>query len=358
MSRSPSLPIALLAGVSALSLLACGPSTTAGNGDVDGGGGTGSSDGGGNPQSDAGNIADASSCGAQTEEIPLRIINDPPDLLIVLDKSGSMSLGPGLNPFGTSKWSLMEDAIETITTTYNTNIRFGLTAFPTSNVCGVVSGAQVPIDINNAAAINSWMDSESPDGNTPAHLSLQNASDIYNGIPQNPAGQYVLFATDGAPNCGGNPVDPDADTSAETVAAVNALRLQGVNTFVLGFGAIFGLEGLLEDASDAGGVPRPGSPNYYHADDAASLEQALLAIAGGIIPSSCSFELTSLPPDPEAVTVTVAGNAVPRDFGHNNGWDYHPDASTITLFGTACASVQEGDTNVSFVFGCPGPVIE
>ncbi len=353
MSRSQYLISALFP----LLLLACGPSSTAGSGESDGGGNNETDARSG--QIDAGIPGDASSCGAQTEEIPLRIINDPPDLLIVLDKSGSMMLGPGTNPFGTSKWSLMEDAIETITTTYDTNIRFGLTAFPTTDICGIVPGAQVSIAINNASAINSWMSSEGPDGNTPAHLALQNASDIYAGIPQNSAGQYVLFATDGAPNCGGSPVVPDTDSATETLAAVTALRNQGVNTFVLGFGSLFGLDsGLLEDAADAGGEPRPGNPNFYHANDAASLQQALLAIAGGIIPTTCSFALTSLPPDPEAVTVTVAGVPVPRDSGHNNGWDYHPDANTITLFGTACASVQEGETSVSFVFGCPGPVID
>ena len=346
---------ALLAPCLVVSGAACGPSGSDGTGE-----GVGASDAGEqvNPATDAAVFPDAS-CGAQTAEIPLVELGDPPDLLVVLDKSGSMSLAPGF-PFslGASKWSIMEDAIENITNVYDTNIRFGLTAFPTDgDLCGVASGADVNVALGNASAINSWLGSHGPDGNTPAHLALQNASSIYSGLPANAGGQYVLFATDGAPNCGGDPVDPEIDSANETVAAVQALSSQGVGTYVLGFGSVLGLDtGVLNDAAQAGGHPKPGGPPYYyHADDAASLEAALMAIAGGIVVPSCSFEVTETPPNPDLVTVTIEGMAVPRNPSHNNGWDYHPDASTITFFGAACDSVQEGETSVSFVFGCPVP---
>ncbi|MCP4445091.1 MAG: VWA domain-containing protein [Myxococcales bacterium] len=336
---------------------ACGPTAT----DRDG---LGTTDGGGDgnpPQADASIFADAS-CGAQTAEIPLIELGDPPDLLIVLDRSGSMTLPPGFPiSFGASKWDIMENAIENITNTYNNNIRFGVASFPSDDdICGVTPGADVSIDIGNAPAVNAWMGSHSPDGNTPAHLALQNASSIYSGLAANPGGQYVLFATDGAPNCGGTPVDPDTGSADQTVAAVTALNAQGVGTYVLGFGSVLGLDtGVLNDAAIAGGHPKPGGPpHYYHADDAQSLDAALMAIAGGIVEPSCSFDVTETPPDPDLVTVTIEGTPVPRDAAHNNGWDYHPDANTITFFGAACASVQEGETSVSFVFGCPGPIVD
>ncbi len=347
----------------ALALTACGPA--GGDADPDSGPGGGGGDSGivdaALPQSDVLNLPDAS-CGAQTAEIPLLEINDPPDLLIVLDKSGSMSLPPGFpNPFAPSKWDLMEDAIENITDTYETNIRFGLSSFPASGeICGISAGADVGIALNNANAVNGWMSSNSPEGNTPAHLALQDALGIYGGIAANPAGQYVLFATDGIPNRAGTPPVPDDGSSAETLAAVQALAGQGIHTFVLGFGDLFGLDpALLNDAAQAGMEPAPGGPPYfYHADDAMSLDAALLAIAGGIIPPTCSFAITETPPDPDLVTVSIDGTAVPRDASHNNGWDYHPDASTITFFGSACDLIQGGDVSVSFIFGCPGPVVD
>jgi hypothetical protein len=49
---------------------------------------------------------------------------------------------------------------------------------------------------------------------------------------------------------------------------------------------------------------------------------------------------------------------VPRSPSHGDGWDYSPNAMTITFFGSYCTSITMGAmTNVSFVYGCPGPVI-
>ena len=60
-----------------------------------------------------------------------------------------------------------------------------------------------------------------------------------------------------------------------------------------------------------------------------------------------------------AEPVTLNGTVVPRSPSHSNGWDYHPDAMTITFFGSYCAQITSGSiANVSFVYGCPGPVIE
>jgi hypothetical protein len=356
----------LVVGV-ALVLVACGPSDTGGGGDGDGGAGgvdapEGATIDSGGSVADAAILPDAS-CGVQTEEIELIELGDPPDLLIVLDRSGSMALPPEF-PFmfgDPTKWDIMRDALTDITTELANNIRFGLTVFPTHDVCGVNAGAAVLPELGSYTDIVSFMNSTSPDGNTPAHLALDNAAAVYQSIPSNPAGQYVLFATDGIPNCGGDPVEPDTASETETVTAVTALANMGIPTYVLGFGDILGLPtSMLNDAALAGGVPRPGGPpHYYHAANAADLEMALEAIAGGIIVPTCEYALAETPPDPDLVTVTIDGVPVPRDPGHNNGWDYHPDAMTITFFGSYCEMLEMGSAGeVSFAFGCPGPVVD
>jgi hypothetical protein len=69
--------------------------------------------------------------------------------------------------------------------------------------------------------------------------------------------------------------------------------------------------------------------------------------------------LASQPPDPDKVTVTADGVPVPRSTAHTSGWDYHPNASTITFFGSYCSQIEAGAImNVGFVFGCPGPKID
>jgi len=335
----------------------------------------GNVDGSNNPNVDGASFTDSmipgdSSCGSQEEPIELTENGDPPDLLIVLDRSGSMNVPPGLIPIPgqPTKWQIMKQALSDIMIAKQNNINFGLVVFPSVGaadpVCGVTPGIDVPIAPGNAMAINSWLAPKTADGNTPAHLSLQDALNIYNGLPTNPAGRYVLFATDGLPNCGGTPSVPDTDSGTETVAAVTSLAgtPNDIKTYVLGFGVGLPLgipAGVLDDAALAGEVPRPGGPpHYYEANDATQLEQALNAIAGGIIVPTCEWSLASQPPDPDLVTVTIDGTPVPRDTGHANGWDYHPDASTITFFGSYCAQIESGAVaNVRFTFGCPGPVV-
>jgi len=333
--------------------LACGPSTT-NTGVVDDTPGPGSTDGG------SGVIyPDAGNCGAQEEVIELINLGDPPDMLIVLDRSGSMLLPPGLIPVpgAPSKWSLMEDALNALLAARENNIRFGLSVFPTDNACGVAPGTEVDVDLGNASAIAQRLGQLGPDGNTPAHQALGEALATFNGMPVNPEGRFVLFATDGTPNC--NPTVDD-DGGAETIAAVEALHSAGIDTFVLGFGDSFAFDvTVLNDAAQAGGRAKPSKPYFYQAENATELTNALQAIAGGIIKPSCSYQLAEAPPDPDLVTVLADGTPVPRTSSHTNGWDYHPDASTITFFGDYCTNIESATIqSVSFVFGCPGPIAD
>ena len=337
-------------------LAACGPSAP------------GADDTGGDDEADAqpgdrpdarpgGDPADAMSCGQQTEPIEVVNLGDPPDLLIVLDRSGSMSSPiPTFPPDFTPKWTIMRNALQQVSATYEDNIRFGLLEFPTDEDCAVDGGTavRVPIDLDQAAEIAGYFSSRQAGGNTPAQLGLQGALTHYNSIPINDAGRYVLFATDGEPNCSAG------DPAAETVAAVTALASADIKTYVLGFGGGFVDDSVLNNSAIAGLVPRPGGPpHYYAANSAAELEAVLDEISGGIIVPSCSYQLATAPPDPDAVTVTLNGVVVPRSTAHTNGWDYYPDAMTITFFGTYCEQIQSGAiTEVSFVYGCPGPVVD
>lgn len=348
-----------LAVLPMLFALACGP-TSGGDLDASGGGdGGGANDGGGNGDGGGGGGSDGGGCGAQTEEIGLVNLGDPPDLLIVLDRSGSMAGPiPTFPPNFTAKWSIMRTALESTVMAKQNNIRFGLLEFPSDDICAADAVAEVPVGLGSFAAVQNYFQNRSPNGNTPAHLALQAALAYYQGIPANPAGQYVLFATDGLPNCDGGV--PENDSSTATVAAVNALANAGFKTYVLGFGSFLGLDdSVLNDAALAGQVPRPGGPpHYYNAGNASELSAVLDQIAGGIIVPSCSFQLDSPPPEPENVTVTINGVPVPRSPSHADGWDYHPDPMTITFFGSYCTQIETNPlTEVSFAYGCPGPVV-
>ena len=188
------------------------------------------------------------SCGAQSQDIAVENLGDPPDLLIVMDRSGSMSGPiPSFPPTFTPKWTIMRDALNGVVMQRQDNIRFGLSEFPTNDDCAVApaTAVRVPIDLGQAPEVAQYFMTRSPNGNTPAAGGLQAALAHYNAIPVNPAGRYVLFATDGEPNCA---VD-DATAAATTVAAVTALRQAGIDTFVLGFGGAFTVGTVLNDAA-------------------------------------------------------------------------------------------------------------
>jgi hypothetical protein len=53
------------------------------------------------------------------------------------------------------------------------------------------------------------------------------------------------------------------------------------------------------------------------------------------------------------------GQPVPRSPSHTMGWDYYPNSMTITFFGSYCSTIMTAaNTNVGFVYGCPGPIIQ
>jgi hypothetical protein len=317
-------------------------------------------DGDDEPPADAETYFDAAidaSCGAQMQMIGVVNLGDPPDLLVVLDRSGSMTSPPPVfPPVFDSKWTIMRNALNSITQQKDTQIKFGLLEFPSDESCAADATAEVGVALNAHAQFASYFGARSPGGNTPAHVALTSALAYYQSIPVNPAGRYVIFATDGLPNCKGG--DPDVASDAETVQAVTALKTAGIPTYVLGFGTLGQNTGVLDQAAVAGGKAKPGNPKFYEANNANDLAMALATIAGGVIVPSCSFQLQSVPPDPNNVTVTLDGMTVPRSPSHTNGWDYHPNAMTITFFGSYCSQIHTGaNTNVSFVYGCPGPVL-
>lgn len=309
---------------------------------------TGGSDGGaGGDDDDEFGDSDAAIC---DQVAPVEITEvPPPDLLLVVDKSGSMA-----EPLGTGdqKWATMRNALNTVVTTYQDGIRFGLMLYPIDNVCGagaVLSG----IAPTNAAAISTVLNLTSPEGGTPTHTTMTAALQYYNGLPVNPQGRYVLLATDGQPNCA-NLDDPNIPTITESIAAIQAARGAGINTFVLGFGdGVNSDPATLQAMADAGGTGM-----FYAANSPAELQAALDAIAGSISVPDCTFALDTVPADPDRLGVYLDDAQVPRSPSHADGWDYDPATNSITLYGSTCDDLQSGAVSTVRVdYGCGGPVV-
>jgi hypothetical protein len=187
--------------------------------------------------------------------------DDPPDILIVLDRSGSMGGGP-------SKWSLAASAVNALVSTFEGEIRFGLILFPVGSSCGGGT-VSVPIGDSTSSAIASALSSVLPMGDSPIAGSLQNASSYLKGIDPGKEKQ-VLLVTDGGETCGGDPV-----------YQVKALQGAKVETYVVGFGS--GVDhALLNSLALAGGTALSGLTKYFQAHDQAQLIEALESVGSQV----------------------------------------------------------------------------
>ncbi|CAN5139524.1 hypothetical protein BH09MYX1_BH09MYX1_05410 [soil metagenome] len=277
----------------------------------------------------------------------------PPNLLVVLDRSCSMTDVVG----NQTKWQIAVDALKTLTTNYTGKIRFGLTMFPdTVNPTCAQSAIPTPVGPNNESKIQATLtsslqknDPNFPDGPCVTNIDTamqQAATDP--GFADVTRKSFAMLVTDGSQagcNAGGG--DPG------TITAVTGMATKGVKTFVVGFGS--GVDTpALDSFAVAGQVPASNvSPKFYNAGNKASLDKALATIAS--LTLSCTFKLGSVPPDPTKLFVFVDKKTqLTRDPNKLNGWDYDPVKNEVTVYGKTCDDFKAGVVKaVDVVYGCP-----
>ncbi|MDC0717410.1 VWA domain-containing protein [Nannocystis bainbridge] len=283
-------------------------------------------------------------CGAQEFALTQVV----PNVMIVLDRSGSMD--GDVQDSDKNRWEVAKDAIFKLVTTFNEEIRFGLVTYSACVGNGCSAGTiVVPLAEFNGGAIQQFLadkgngylcdsgDPETSTGNTLKALV---------GEPQiqDPTrGNAVLLITDG--NESGECQDPNDGPSAAAELFAQAIS---VPTYAVGFSD--GILGSLAEIATSGGTGMP-----YNANNPASLEAALEAIAGAVV--SCTFELDTVPDDPSEIYVFFEDMipGLPNDAG--NGWTYDPSTNTITFHGTACDALKDGLVDdVDVVFGCDVPI--
>ncbi|MEW5851659.1 MAG: vWA domain-containing protein [Myxococcota bacterium] len=333
-----------------------GPGTSSGGNNGSTSGGPGSSSGG-NGSSNGGPVA----CTNETFTTGQTV---KPQMLLVVDKSGSMDGVPdGQNQ---SKWEQVVSVLETVTAQLEARIDFGLSLFPGGGDNSCDSGVvRVQVGANRADQIANTLNDFSPGGGTPTAPSLLGALGYLRNLDSSRP-RAVVLATDGAPNCSegynpntctctnGNAQCDDSRNCLDrdgAVSAVEQLAAEGISTFVVGIPGTEGYASVLNEMAVAAGTALPpGGDRYYATTDAQSLKNAMDAI--GIRVSECRFTLSQNVDANQGVSVTVDGVMVTRDPSHLGGYDVTSGGSTVEFFGAQCDALADGGSHAITVAYC------
>jgi hypothetical protein len=294
-----------------------------------------------------------------------------PDMMIVLDRSGSMADG--------GRWQPSVSAVRSITMQLQSQIRFGLAMFPDPAVkdagqivgsladCFAAADLQkciddltamasagvcapgavvVPVAESNAMAIGNALNMTQPTGGTPTSQTLELLLTTFANAPAGPDAmgihaKYVLLVTDGQPTCpagaGQQTTQPDIDASNK---AIEALLAKDVKTYVIGYDTTGAgneqLAAVLDGFAMRGGT---GDKMHRPVEDEKSLLAEFQKITGQIV--GCSFTLDKPPSRADFVKVTLDGKQV----NLGQGWNLVGDR-TIELIGAACDTFKGGGSHL------------
>jgi len=288
-------------------------------------------------------------CGAQA----FNLERAPAEILIVLDRSGSMSMN--VNGVAGSKWVNMTAALNDTLMATDSTVQWGFKLFPDPDGCNVADPVNVPIAAMNFATISAAISATQPNGNTPTALAMNKAV-AYLQTSTTTTPKYIVLATDGEPNCGvrvggnGNNNGGTSDAPA-AIMAVGAAAAAGFHTFVIGVATTgTAADTTLGAMAVAGLEPRAVDPKYYPVASRADLVAALGLITGQV--TSCFFPLSQAPPASSDVTVRVNGMTIPRDASHTTGWDLTNNG--VQIYGSYCDALKGGGAGdkVEVVYGC------
>lgn len=292
------------------------------------------------------------------------LAQNPAEVLLVLDRSASMK-DPPSGSSGSSKWDLVVPGVNQVVTSTSGTVSWGLKSYPEGEGAECIAGSvteAIPVTLapGHAQAVTEAVSATTPEGNGTPTGDAIDAAVVYLKTVKSSNPKFVLLATDGEPSCANDKKDTKAARTA-AVKAVTEAATAGFKTFVVGVATTKdSATNALNDMAVAGKMPRtgPDSTKFYLASTKDELVSALQLITGQV--SSCTFELTHIPPDPANVAVHVNGMSAPRDTTHVEGWDYtNADELEVEVYGSWCEQIKgaAAGNKVNFILGCPGEVV-
>jgi hypothetical protein len=277
------------------------------------------------------------------------------EILVVLDRAIAIQ---------TDRWNTLLSAVAAMITRNGADVDWGLYAFPTAGgACGTAT-VGTTIDVMPAPddathVIAHLVAPGTVTGGTPTAAAIDVAAAYMSShASMNP--KFLMLVTDGAPTCAGETGQtgsPSADpvqAESDAVAAIAGALAAGLPTFVVAPSTTTGTDvDALNALALAGGYDQPGAVKFA---TEATLASWFPQTDNG---NNCVVPLSTPPPVPDVVTVTLDGATVPRDTSHANGWDYTDQVTphrTMQLYGAWCERVHTSRSfQIEVYFGCPNP---
>jgi hypothetical protein len=274
-----------------------------------------------------------------------------PNLMFVLDKSGSMHQNEWLdgNQLET-RWETLWDIVDHVTTDFEDRVNFGATLYPKFDApamvpegCEVSATVDVECALYNANAVLMGIPGPQSvvEGATPMADGLTTAISYLDGLDEEAQRVMVLVADGGVSDeCGGLNTPGGVESLLE-----DAYGASDMPTYVVGIDIDAALVSQLNGVAVAGGVPKDDdNEKFYNAQSPEELTTALMNVVTRAI--GCTIELDAEPAQPEDVKVETDGMIWPQveDCEAEAGWQYvnaNGPYDEIQLCGDACVAYQE-----------------
>lgn len=266
-----------------------------------------------------------------------------PEVMLVLDRSGSMSSAFGAG----TRWSTLTSALEATLPATNEALAMGLTLFPAAGAgeCRAPVAPELSPATGQVSALLSALRSTALVGGTPTADALDVAASGFSLTRP----RAMVLATDGLPNCNASlstascacPSGTSCSSSqrciddARTLERLSAHADDGIPTWVIGIGDDVTGSALLDAMALAGGRPASGAHRYVSALSAAELQGAFSQLGDEL--SACVFTSPSVPDANGSITVMLDGVFVPQDASGTTGWAWSSvERGELVLRGAWC----------------------
>ena len=267
-----------------------------------------------------------------------------PQLMMVLDHSGSMGIGmEDGDGLWSTRWAVLHEVVRKTLERFDDEVEFGVKIFPTQisdtegiYACWTSEELEADLGVGAGAQIMGAIPQPSSmgRGSTPMGAGLDVAA------------QALLAADDARPRVlllvadGGTSASCGAFEGVQTIASrVEALRLdEGIETFVVGIDVDTGTATGLDTIAAAG-----GEGSWFAATEGAGLNAAIEGIVDAL--RSCSVDVQD-GPAASMLAVRVGAEFIEGvdDCTGSDGYVYDEAGGELQLCGAACEAYLDGES--------------